>query len=296
MPLTPTDLAPCAAQSNYLSQRVETAVKASSLIVVAMAAVGFLIVSLNDGRYGFFAISFVRPRMVAAGFGFAVFLVIPSLAGWTAAAMPARTGLGAVNAFIERFGWLAVLTNVAVRTTNTFLKPLSGATIAPSLFWSLGPTSLAALFVIAVTLSDRYLQPSPIRQRLLGLLVSLELATILVVYFGPLFPPEPNIAHWIQGIGVLVFVLRLIPRQHLASQWRIASNLVFPLIIVSVFARYVYPKVDFSWGGGAPIPVTITFVKDFTGDRQDRHALLIDESDAGGSVALTLETRSLARG
>jgi hypothetical protein len=48
------------------------------------------------------------------------------------------------------------------------------------------------------------------------------------------------------------------------------------------FASFYYPHIKSSWGGGAPIPVTIYFTKDsIIMPSQSVGALLVDESDAG---------------
>lgn len=65
-----------------------------------------------------------------------------------------------------------------------------------------------------------------------------------------------------------------------SGNWQQSLSILITLLLA--FASSYYPHLKPSWGGGAPIPVTIYFSKDsIILPGQSAGALLIDESDAG---------------
>jgi hypothetical protein len=54
------------------------------------------------------------------------------------------------------------------------------------------------------------------------------------------------------------------------------------LVMLFLFAGAFYPRLRASWGGGAPVPVTMYFTKESViQPNSTLHALLLDENDAG---------------
>jgi hypothetical protein len=61
-----------------------------------------------------------------------------------------------------------------------------------------------------------------------------------------------------------------------------------------MFARYYYPHLTASWGGGTPVSVTIYFTKDSAiSPNKAVSAQLIEESDEGFYLVGPKETRAI---
>ena len=86
---------------------------------------------------------------------------------------------------------------------------------------------------------------------------------------------------WFFTIGVIALLeMRARSWKPIIGEWSLTFFLMLGTLLI--FASYYYPHIKSSWGGGAPIPVTLYFTKDSTiMPSQSIGALLIDESDAG---------------
>ncbi len=65
-------------------------------------------------------------------------------------------------------------------------------------------------------------------------------------------------------------------------------------VVLLVFAQYYYPHLKASWGGGAPVSVTIYFTKDSPiTPNKAVSAQLVEESDEGFYIVGPKETRAI---
>ena len=86
---------------------------------------------------------------------------------------------------------------------------------------------------------------------------------------------------WLMVAGA-VFAFELTMRSWKLTLGDWTQTLIEVLAFVLLFATRYYPHIQASWGGGVPIPITITYTKDAVKTpSQDLDYLLIDETDAG---------------
>ena len=98
---------------------------------------------------------------------------------------------------------------------------------------------------------------------------------------------------WLLAVGVFFSVeLTLRSWKPTLGDW--PQTLIALLALVMVFATRYYPHIMSSWGGGMPIPITVTFTKDAVKTpSQDIDYLLVDETDAGFYVVGTDEKTAI---
>jgi hypothetical protein len=122
--------------------------------------------------------------------------------------------------------------------------------------------------------------------RVLAPIASLGLVGFLLVFgfregFVHHHASEAAIAMWFLPLGWFAHY------EMSSRSWKLWSanweqTLSFLITLLLVFASSYYPHMRPSWGGGAPIPITVYFTKDSTiMPNQSVGALLVDESDAG---------------
>jgi len=86
---------------------------------------------------------------------------------------------------------------------------------------------------------------------------------------------------WLLAVGGL-FAYELTIRSWKPTLGDWPQTLIALLALVLIFATRYYPHILSSWGGGMPIPITVTYTKDAVKTpSQDMGYLLIDETDAG---------------
>lgn len=92
---------------------------------------------------------------------------------------------------------------------------------------------------------------------------------------------DSAIALWMLGIGIIC-LYEMADRSWKFKLGDWPRSLIFLLIALLVFATIYYPHIKSSWGGGAPIRVSLTFTKDSVVLANQRiDCLLIDETDSG---------------
>jgi len=241
---------------------------------IALYASGFLVISLHHSKYGFAEVNPLRPRILAAGAWFLLFVSIPLV---TVGRIK-----GTKNLTWMQFSRLLFPYYFACLTFGTFASILFDV----SLFSTTGATPAMSVWIVGIVAS----------LAIVGLVNSWEkvpprvasiVSVALTLFFAGTAVHELVIANqftvgaiglWFFGMGV-VTMLELNMRSKDAD-W---SKSVFTICgALLVFASYYYPHLKSSWGGGSPVSVTIYFTKDSPiKPSQSVSAQLVDESDAG---------------
>ncbi|MGD0515025.1 MAG: hypothetical protein ABSA29_17125, partial [Terriglobales bacterium] len=74
----------------------------------------------------------------------------------------------------------------------------------------------------------------------------------------------------------------------------LGTDLFLAFSVLFLFGHYYYPHIKSSWGGGAPVAVTIYFTKDSgVKPSQSVSARLVEESDEGFYIVGRGETKAL---
>jgi hypothetical protein len=247
--------------------------KGVAALAVALYASGFLIISLYQSEYGFSEVNPLRPKILAAGAWFLLFLSIP-------ASSIARAKVNKLLTTTQLAQWLfpyyVGCMSAGLFTSFLFNYSLFPGGKAPAWWvWLIGIVASLAL-VIAINIWDKF----PPR---LGAVISV----VLTLAFATIGAKELFIAHqftvsaigfWFFGVGVVTVVeLTVLPKN---VDW---TRTVFTFCgALLVFAHYYYPHMKSSWGGGSPVPVTVYFGKESPiKPNQSATLQLVDESDSG---------------
>ena len=101
-----------------------------------------------------------------------------------------------------------------------------------------------------------------------------------------------HIALWFFALGVWFLVEMRVSQENPPRRW--AMTLPIVLLVLGGFARYYYPRIKSSWGGGSPISVVLFLSKDApVGAGKQLQATLLDESDAGYYIVPAHETKAI---
>jgi hypothetical protein len=161
--------------------------------------------------------------------------------------------------------------------------------VATSSIW-IGVLAILLLVVVGVLVVLDQLERFP---RAVAFVASLVFYVFLSVYgFLEVFiyhrASQGAIMFWFLFAGNLFNPGNLFRQEGWSGSWKLWVNGRWPLTFsigitgLLAFASFYYPHIKSSWGGGAPIPVTIYFTKDsIIMPSQSVGALLVDESDAG---------------
>ena len=108
---------------------------------------------------------------------------------------------------------------------------------------------------------------------------------MLAGYFG-----LTAIALWFFGVGTMAIIeLKLRTSD---KEW--TKSTILLLVALSAFAWNYYPRIRSSWGGGAPVDITMYFRKESAFKPNQRiSALLLDESDEGWYIVGRNEQKAI---
>lgn len=273
-----TDLAPWA----------DTLSKGVAAIAIALYACGFLIVSLHHSNYGFIGTNPFRPRILAAGAWFLFLSVVPILS---------LTGLRGATL---RMSWL----QLAEFSYPYYFGCIFLSLLASPLFsfsadseWPWGPAphrwwwSLATILVLGLLIFLIDLKKCP---RVVTATASVVFVLVCLQYNVRAMTAGrfefTAVIMWFFAAGVLT-VVELKVRSR-GGDW---EKTVFLLLgALFLFALFYYPHIKASWGGGAPVNVTIYFTKDSPiSPNKAVSAQLVEESDEGYYIVGPNETRAI---
>ena len=257
--------------------------KSVAVFAIILYGCGYLIISVHQFSYGFVETNPFRPRIASAGAWFLLFMAIPLAIA--RGMLKYRHLLEGQEKWWHNIG--AIL--FAYYTACFFFGPL--------FFWMfdfyVDPIAVLptpAIWKVALAAAGFFVLASLCIWKRVPWYVS-GIATVVLV--GNLVRSAAielfALGHFRFGaIWLWFFTIGVIALVEMASRsWKPRlgdwTQTVFLILGASlVFASYYYPHIKSSWGGGAPIPVTIYFTRDSTVmPSQSVGALLVDESDAG---------------
>jgi hypothetical protein len=265
---------------------IEALSRWTAVVLVFVYVAGFLITSLNDFRYGFTEMNPLRPRILAAGGWFTLFLAVP-----IALAMELRKHK-IWKEQTNRWYKLGILA-VAYNTSALFFLLFDGfffafeeAPVPPislSIWQIVGVVGIAfsALVLLFVALYLVLKLPKTI----IGVVLLTWTATGLWLGVYDLFVLNAFRHNatilWMLGAGLLCL------KEMRARNWSMVvgdwpTTTVSLLALLFAFATWYYPHIMSKWGGGAPLQIRMTLSKDSSvaaGRTVD--CSLIDETDAG---------------
>lgn len=249
---------------------------------------GYLVASVSSLEWGFYQQAPFRPRVASAGAWFIFFLGVPMAAAAYRRRLekPESSGTPANFQFYATWGVAlgfatgALFQTDSIPPTHTLfipLLPIVGYVIIPAISGE-GRTASTLRWIVSLT-SVFVVAGSGLYD-----LIKYHIVTVSGVFL------------WYLVVGsVSNFTLNACKgRDFLEHLTRSVPQLVSGLLLaLSYFGRVYYPQIKASWGGGAPVPVTILFVKEspiLPG--QYLSTQLLDESDAGLYIAGKGEKRA----
>ncbi len=258
--------------------------KLTALVLVLVYVSGFLITSLNDFRYGFSEMNPLRPRIIAAGGWFGLFLAVPfaMVKQWTRHSLWKQNLSKWHKAALLLYVYYALCQFLMVYSTYIFaFDETKGPPVPTPATWKI---VLAILFIlIAIVLVGAYYSRLP--RWLVATSIFLFLGWIIWSAYSSMFVKHtfqrdaPTL--WMLGAGALVY-LEMRDRAWKPKLGYWPRTLVVLLFILTVFATVYYPHIMSKWGGGAPLSVAITLSKDAPDHGGQVVACsLIDETDSG---------------
>jgi hypothetical protein len=248
--------------------------KAVAALAIALYATGYLIVSLHHSTYGFVGTNPFRPRILAAGAWFCFFLAIP-----VAVALRYKGHTWPTLARIPIFLWLgsALLSN----SLSYALFQISDSASLIGFPWWIGLGGLV-VWILSLVGEKFHLLP-PYADAVVSVLFSVVVVTLLFreLLAKHLFGPGA-VTLWFFGVTLATIYGLKMWVAELADPIEWSKPLPIVFIALLVFAQTYYSHLRASWGGGAPVDVTIRFTKD-SAIRPGRavFAQLIDEADEG---------------
>ncbi len=275
-----------AAQPTNLSQvpgaAIEAASKIAAILVLLLYACGFLVTSIQHFSYGFLETSPFRPRIFSAGAWFFIFVAIPAL--MVVENRKLRLVSGDQGVWLRRFSTSIFFYCISCWGVGLALRRVlisDGEVLARNSIYSTWKAILIFTAMAAVVVSDQWRRfPKAIAP-----IASIGF-TLLTIYYGgrDLLSGHSTTAATALWFLFLVWMIHneMRPRDWQLKLGNWIMSISTALVSVSVFSAFFYPRINPSWGGGAPIPITIYFSKDSVSTRgQSAAALLLDESDAG---------------
>jgi hypothetical protein len=249
--------------------------KAVAAVAIALYACGFLIVSLHHSKYGFVGINPFRPRILAAGTWFCMFLVIPIAVAIKYRTLPWSTVARVLLLLL--FGGFAVsfsISNLLFQISDT------PSLIGCPLWLFLGGAAFYAATVVA--------QQAKKLPRHSDTLVSVLLTCAIVIFLlrevlGKHIFSLGAVALWFFGVSLVTIYGLKQWRAEIYDPLEWGSKILPPVFVtLLIFSQTYYSHLRASWGGGAPVDVTICFTKDSAiSPSKTVSAQLIDEADEG---------------
>jgi hypothetical protein len=253
--------------------KLELLSKIAAAGVVITYALGFLITSLSHARYGITQTNPFRPRILSAGAWFIVFVLPPI---WIVMLSSGKQRLTAS-------GFARLLFPLWIICTMLSLFPAILFTFSetpPHIKWWRVIALLIcwAVFRAPVKIAQNaklHNGASIIFTSFFFLSVARDVIEERKLSYGA-------ITIWLFMIGLMTMLELMNQDPPRLEDPRWVKTFFAGLAVLWSFASFLYPNIKASWGGGAPIPVTIYFTKDaLFGPGAIVKARLIDEADAG---------------
>jgi len=266
-----------------------TAVAAAVLYVV-----GFLTLSLHHGSFGISQYSLLRPKILAAGILFAVFMGLPVLEaarafefwgfGKAAKATPASTIDSHRLRLLQLLSFLTASVGISA-VMRPFLKDFH---FAKASLWLLAS-------VVAALLASVFGKTIGKRRPTLSVLVSILAIGLFIGAVSSSMRDDSTLTFlvlWFMWSGMIARHVNSVienPKKLRTINWHLwITNSV---ATVTFFALLLYPRIDASYGGGAPIPLAIGLVDKNVLQTNSARVWLIDETDLGYYVVRSKDSK-----
>lgn len=261
-------------------------------LAIAMYVCGFLVVSLHHANYGFVGTNPFRPRILAAGAWFMFFTVIP-------VAIAIRYKERSWVSFIGSLAFVLLLfygiSNVLFYLLFDLRNPASVSPYHRWSYWAWGAATLVAAGVYLYASNSKKTTANFLAVTS-GAYVLFTLGMRLQAYLIMHDFESGDLALWFFAIfAITVLQLKSKPGDYSGERIKgLGVDLGLLFLILFVFGHHYYPHIKSSWGGGAPVSVTIYFSKDSAiKPNQSISAQLVEESDEGFYVVGQKDTRAL---
>lgn len=264
--------------------------KGVAALAIVLYACGFLVVSIHHSKYGFIGINPFRPRILAAGAWLFFFTAIPvSIAArlkflpWIEVAQ---------NTY---FVWVACLGSSVPLVYIVFNLADYPPELSPRKFWWVWLIAILLSFGLLLFVAQSKKFPLAISAvASVALAFSFTFFAAKGLLIGHIFRLE-TVALWFFGVTMVTLVeLKVRSNQNLLAEGQWSKPLVTLFVILLAFAQYYYPHIKASWGGGAPVDVTICFTKDSAiSPNKTMPVQLIDEADEGFYIVGPNESKAI---
>ncbi len=259
--------------ADKLSLSLETATKVIATGAILLYACGFLITSIYHSQFGIIQSSPFSPRIISAGGWFLMMLLIQ---------------IGTIIHFMggKRIPWLDLLRYVfpfwiACCTLSLFPAMLfyfgTGGTY--SFEWK-QVTATAILLAVFTSPQLGRLSKRAVAAISVGFAILLVGWAIRNLAQGGFCYSALPLWFFCVGIMTMLELMSYDPPKILDPRW--IRTFFAALFMLFLFAGAFYPHLRSSWGGGAPVPITIYFTKESVIQPNSTiHAMLLDEDDDG---------------
>ncbi|HYM77611.1 MAG TPA: hypothetical protein VE377_16685 [Candidatus Dormibacteraeota bacterium] len=252
--------------------------KGVAALAIGLYACGFLIVSIHHSNYGFIGINPFRPRILAAGAWFFFFTSIPVSIAVRLKSLPwSEVAQSAYAVWVACLGSSVPLTYILFNLAD--YAPAS----SPRKFWWVWLIAiLVSLGLVLFVAQSKKFSPAVSAVASVALVLFFATSAVKGLLVGHIFRLE-TVALWFYAVIVVTLVeLKVRSNQNLLAGGQWSKPAVTLFVILLAFAQYYYPHLKASWGGGAPIPVTMGFTKDSAISPSKAVSVeLIDEADEG---------------
>lgn len=261
--------------------------KAAVVGILALYVFGFLIVSIHNAEYGFSELNPLKPRIVAAGSLFTLFCVYPIVVArrFFSHSLQLNPEQRFSRATLACLNFLSTCIFSAILLVTLYEIP-PPEVAEPTSGWATFATIAGVLIVLAacgwlMRAGWVFFEKHPMKIALSAFALVMLLVSYLYSYADKtiLFA----VALWFFAVGVGSELVRHSLKQPQQELRFTTTELLVPsVILLTIFAVQVYPRVKPSWGGGGATPVILYFSHDsrILPD-QELQGDLLDESDNG---------------
>lgn len=278
------------AGTQHSASILELATRTFGLFLGLAYAAGFLVIAINQARYGIVEFNPIRARIFTAGILFLLLAAIPVVTVtrvFGIFGMTSRYGIR-LSSKPEYSAYLNVTLAAAFYIVAHYLSwSLSflfpgvvgfGTARAPA-SWLLGGLIFISVFA-GLELGKRF-DDFPRRFAILSVLVTTGFFVVGLLYMSR---PSFWLTLWFYSagiVGAVVLSWAHEPRRIATYPWeRVALAPLFLFLVV--FAIEIYGNVSATYGGGAPVPAKVHLAGDaVVAGEKVLDALLIDETDHG---------------
>jgi hypothetical protein len=265
---------------------VERLSKASALLLASIYGLGFLVVSLDEARYGILQLNLLKSRILAAGALFALLLAVPILA-------VRRVDRRSPIPKDSEHGWLKWSFDMNRYFNMCIILAAASTALMMGAEWPAHPSNLSTLQIatlvavmavsgwITIAFRRNY-KTHPGRSALLAWF-DFALANVVVLYVLRGFNDYRMLVYWFFLVGLYAAWLDDRFRDARKRQrLYVELLLLLAVTLASAYAIWVYPRLTPSLGGGRPVPVTVYLTQKVAPlPGLEEHLFLVDENDSG---------------